>query len=238
MKIVETTAPISIEHLKEYFADKTVEYLVDYTNSSIKGKKLLIYLSNLELPIDIKWENTPEHLDLLKDYLHFDMIVDIPSLEIRCIEMLLQRSGVAVMEDNDKDFVETNADILDKWIQKINSLTLYNMYTVNLEEFKDFVESFPQDDTDEIEGINFVKLVRYPETAMLYDMLEEDKLRFYTKYFTEPMFKGNSLYHYWAVDTNPMFLLTYGIAEGLLNKEQFEEAVKADIEEIQNVSSV
>jgi hypothetical protein len=50
MKIIETTAPVKIEELKKYFADKDTFYLIDYANSDLKGTKLLTYLSNLDIP--------------------------------------------------------------------------------------------------------------------------------------------------------------------------------------------
>ena len=47
MNVIETTAPIKIEELKKYFADKETFYVIDYANSDLKGSKLLTYLSNL-----------------------------------------------------------------------------------------------------------------------------------------------------------------------------------------------
>ena len=52
--IIETKAPIAIDELKKYFTDKDVSYLIDYEKSDLKGKKLLTYLSNLDIPADIK----------------------------------------------------------------------------------------------------------------------------------------------------------------------------------------
>jgi len=34
------------------------------------------------------------------------------------------------------------------------------------------------------------------------------------------MFKGNNLFSYWANENNPMFLLTWGIASGNIQKAQ------------------
>ena len=70
--IIETTAPIAIEDLKKHFEDKETSYLVDYEKSELKGEKLLTYLSNLDLPCDLK-NITP---DLLKDYFHSTSLVN------------------------------------------------------------------------------------------------------------------------------------------------------------------
>ena len=48
--VIKTIAPIAIEDLKKYFLDKSITYNIDYTNSKIKGTKLLTYISNLDIP--------------------------------------------------------------------------------------------------------------------------------------------------------------------------------------------
>ena len=122
MNIIETTAPISIENLKKYFNDKTIRYVIDYENSSIKGKKLLTYLSNLDLPISIKWEEKEEYYNLLKDYFEFEMILNVESLELKAIHILLQHKNLIQIEN--KDFIALNNDLLERWESKIDSLTL------------------------------------------------------------------------------------------------------------------
>ena len=65
--IIETKAPISIEDLKKNFTETDVKYLIDYSISDLKGKKLITYLSNLDIPADIKNID----LDLVKDYIQY-----------------------------------------------------------------------------------------------------------------------------------------------------------------------
>ena len=52
--IIETKAPIAIDDLKKHFTDKDISFLIDYKKSDLKGEKLLTYLSNLDLPCDLK----------------------------------------------------------------------------------------------------------------------------------------------------------------------------------------
>ena len=96
MKIIETTAPISIEELKQYFTDKECFFVIDYKNSKLKGKKLLTYLSNLEIPSDIDFVGTPEEefLEVFKDYLNLEMICNIPSLEKISIDVIKEYKGI------------------------------------------------------------------------------------------------------------------------------------------------
>jgi hypothetical protein len=80
--IINTPAPISLEDIKEYFnAKETTQYTIDYSSSSIQGAKLLVYLSNLDLPCDIKFENTEDFDIMVRHYIEFPQVVSIKSLE-------------------------------------------------------------------------------------------------------------------------------------------------------------
>ena len=236
MDIIETTAPISIENLKKYFSDKSISYIIDYENSSIKGKKLLTYLSNLDLPIDIIWKETDEYYELLQDYLEFQMILNVESLELKVIDLLLQHKNI--IEVQNKDFIENNKKIFEVWESKIDSLTLFNMYIIEHDEFKQFVNSFPIDETESLEGVNFLSLIKHQELYETFQNVDQEKLKFYKNYFNNYMFKGKNLFHYWSNENNPLFLLTYGISENLFSNQDYINAKNKDIEEIKNVSSV
>ena len=121
--IIETKAPIAIDELKKYFTDKDVSYLIDYSTSELKGKKLLTYLSNLDIPADIKNVD----LELVKEYLHSVSLVNIKSLENIVIDILLVEKNLAKNEHYNK-FITENFEIIEKWKNKLESLTLYNMY--------------------------------------------------------------------------------------------------------------
>jgi hypothetical protein len=92
MNIIETTAPISIDNLKHYFVDKTTFYVINYKDSSLKGAKLLTYLSNLDIPCDIDFKDCAlsDYHDILKDYLHSPMIVNVSTLENAVINIIHQ----------------------------------------------------------------------------------------------------------------------------------------------------
>lgn len=226
MQIVETTAPISLNHLKLYFSDKTTRYTIDYENSQLKDELLLTYLGNLELPCDLKIENKESLYHLLKHYFSFRQIVDIPYLEHKAIDILFQYKGL--IETVDSDFINDNLEIISKWSKKLDSLTLYNMWIVETGEFKDFVKTFPENDTDAIEGVNFVSLLKYPHFYSYYSIMNEANLEYYSVYFNEYIFKGNNLYSYWANENNPLFLLTWSIASGQMNSSEYISSVKVD----------
>lgn len=243
MNVITTKAPIGIEDLKIYFQDKETQYLIDYAASDIKGEKLLVYLGNLDLPCDIIYDTNDSLFEMVEAYLKFTHIVNIPSLEYRVIDMLLQRKGIK--ENFTPAAIEKYGDLLDSWIEKLESLVLFNMYCINDDKIKEFVTSQPINDTDSTEGINFVSLLKHEEFYDFYQELKEENLKYYSKYFNDYMFKGQNLYSYWANEYNPMFLLTWGIANGIVTKEQYDASVisslmeiRKDIQELENVPPV
>jgi len=220
--VIKTIAPIAIEDLKKYFLDKSITYNIDYTNSKIKDTKLLTYISNLDIPCDISFNDKNEQEALLKEYLNSTVICSIPSLEILTINLLLEYKEIynSILY---KNFIEDNLEIIKQWESKLDSLTLYNMYIVNSPEMKEFAKRFPEDDTEDLTGINFLSLLKHELFYIYYGKIKESNLKFYTKYFNDYMFRGKNLYSYWATENNPLFLITFGISNGLQPIENTEE---------------
>jgi hypothetical protein len=216
MNIVNTIAPISIEDLKKYFTDKTITYIIDYTNSTIKGKKLLTYLSNLDIPCDIKFSTKQEEQELLKEYLHFEMICSIPELEKCTIQLLLDTKDISECVIYDEVFIKENIEIIQKWIERLESLIVYNLTTINKEDLglAEILSKFPVDESTDITGINFVSLLKHENFYDFYIIGNSKNLKFYKNYFEQYMFKGQNLFSYWATPINPMFVLTWGLVSG------------------------
>ena len=238
MNIVETIAPISLDNLKKYFNDKTTFFVINYKDSSLKGTKLLTYLSNLDIPSDIDFSgcSSDECYDMIKEYLHSSMIVNVHTLESSVINILHQAKQLVPLQD--KEFIEQNKDILNKWISKLESLSLYNMHIISDDMFKEFVSSFETDDSSELEGVNFISLLKHQNFYSFYNNTYKNSLKFYTHYFNDYMFKGKNMYSYWANENNPLFLLTYGIAEGVVEGDSYNSHKQKTIEELENVTSV
>lgn len=237
MNIIETIAPIPIEELKIYFNDKNTSYLINYENSKLKGNKLLTYLSNLDLPCDIEFgENEESKYELLKEYFHSQFLVNIPNLEYIASCVLHDYKGIT--NNGYSNFIKDNEEIVKHWCEVLDSLLLFNSYTLNIEEMKTYVESFPVNDTDSVEGINFVSLLKNPGFFMYYQNVNKKKMSFYTVYFKENIFKGKNLYHFWANSNNPLFLLTMGIAEGFVTGENYSDVIKNTNKEIESVTSL
>jgi len=238
MNIIKTAAPIAIEDLKKYFVDKNTLYEINYSQSKLKGSKLITYLSNLDLPCNINFSecSAEDRYSLLKEYMHSPMLVNIKSLEYFVISILAVAKGLT-KDEKHSIFINENFELVEKWINKIDSLTLYNMYIINSEQTKQFAESYPKDETDDIAGVNFISLLKHEEFYLLYNKVDKNKLKFYTKYFNEYMFKGRNLYSFWANQNNPMFLLTFAVGNGLKSQD-YIKAKQETIQGIQNATLV
>jgi hypothetical protein len=229
MNIINTTAPISIENLKKYFTDKSILYVIDYDSSALKEQKLLTYLSNLDLPVDVDLDVTKEdHLLLLKSYLETSSLVKVPSLEIAAFDCLMEFKQLST-STNYSSFIESNRQTISEWATRLDSLTLYNMWCLNDDSIKEWVETFETDESDTTRCVNFVNLLKYENFYSYYQAETPLVLRNYKKLFNDYCFKGKNLFQYWSNENNPMFLLTWGVASGNLNIEEFIAARNSDV---------
>jgi len=236
MSVIYTKAPIGLEDLKVYFQDKDTKYLIDYGTSDLKGEKLLTYLGNLDIPCDIIYDNDESLFEMVEAYLKFNHIVNIESLESRVIDMIFQRKNLKPQFT--PEIIDKFSGMLDQWIQKLESLVLFNIFCVNDETLKDYVRAQKEDDTNSTEGINFVSLLKHQNFYTFFEGVNESDLIYYSKYFNEYMFKGKNLYSYWANENNPMFLLTWGIVTGGFENQDYIDAKIKSIGEVVDVSPV
>jgi hypothetical protein len=86
------------------------------------------------------------------------------------------------------------------------------MYIVQDKTLQNFVKSHKEDNTKDLKGINFVELLKHEEFFDFYTNIDDKDLTYYKHYFNDYMFKGRSLFDFWANTNNPLFLLTWGIA--------------------------
>lgn len=234
MNLIHTSAPIAIEDLKKFFIDKSIYYVIDYDASTLKNQKLLTYLGNLDIPCDITFDSSNvTHLELFKTYLETSFLVKVNSLESAAITCLLEYKGLADSKIY-TDFIQNNLDLIKSWESRLDSLTLYNLWCIDSQEFKDWIITHQEDNSDNSKYVNFVNLLKHENFYDYYQAVNADSLKYYSKLFNEYCFKGENLYKYWAVDVNPLFLLTWGIADGTVNNKDFEAAIETDYAEYKN----
>lgn len=233
MKIIHTTAPLSIDQIKLAFSGEPVKYIIDYKNSpKLQGQKLLTYLSNIKLDCDIEFESFEDSLflELFKTYIYSPTLVSIPSLERAATQMLLECKNL-VPTRVFVDFVKENTEIVSQWLCRLDSLVLYNTYIVNDETFKAEATSYPEDATESTEGINWVSLLKNEYFFLYYQAINPANLRYHSSYWNKNLFKGQSLYGFWATPNNPMFLITWGILEQKINSKEWNQMLaEAELE--------
>lgn len=222
MNFIETTVPISIEKLKIYFNDKDTKFLIDYDNSTLKDEKFLTYISNLDIPCDIKFDFTNEnHRELLKNYFHTFNIVDLNSLAIAALDICLTYNSK--LENEYTEFIESNKDIVASWVNILQSMVLFNFHSIQSEKFKEYLSTFPKKQSPNT-GLNFVNILKLENMNSIFDVLDTSELFIYDDYFNSYMFKGKNLYHYWSNENNPMFLLTWSISESNSSSQNNKES--------------
>jgi hypothetical protein len=216
-KIIKVTAPISIENLKLYFEDKEIKFLINYTESTLKKEKIITYLSNLELPCDIIFDQSnDEHIELLKYYFISRNIISAPSLSEEALKVCLEFKNIC--DYGYQRFIDDNREIVENWVRLIESMSLYNLYTIKSEETENYVKGFNSADCFSL-GLNFVNLFSLEDLGLMYENIDENNLLYYPEFFNDYMFKGNSLYHYWANENNPMFIMTWGIMHNVIGEK-------------------
>jgi hypothetical protein len=229
MNIIETLAPLPIEDLKKYFEDNDTKYIINYSKSKLTGNKLLIYLSNLDVPCDIKLDTkSEEYYDLLKDYFNSSFLLQIETLELGAIQVILCKKKILSNERLEK-FILENFNIVEKWESILDSCTLFNLFSINDDTFKEYVKSHKKAEDENLTGINFVNLFKHPDIYEYLSRIDPNKLFYYEKFFNDYIFKGKNLYSYWADPNNPLFLLTYSISAELFKPEEYIKAKQEKI---------
>lgn len=233
--ILETIAPISIENLKQYFEDKTITFVIDYENSKLRGNKLLIYLSNLDIPCDIKFSNNDDISELVGEYLTCQNLVSVSSLESLVIQLLLEKRNI--FPKTLFAMLEKHADKLQAWENILDSLPLYNIFTLNVDQYKeDIIKNSEHDDNTYPEICNFVNLLKWQSFYNYYETPPK-KMKYYSKYFNDYVFSGNNLFHYWCNPNNLLYVMTGAIAEGLLDIKEYDESKNTSIAELKKIKA-
>jgi hypothetical protein len=224
MNVVKTCAPIPIEELKKYFADKETFYLINYADSELKGEKLLTYLGNLDIPCDIRFENAEDLKELVSVYLKSTFIVNLPILEDSVIKLLLANEGFeSDLSEEFKSYADEVKEDLNEWAKRIKSGGLFNLYCSGVDELKEQIEQHPlRDDTDSLVGVNWINLFKYDVVNYIMTNSTFNETIYYPKYFNDYMFKGNNLYHYFANKENSLHILTWAIGAGVYEEYKNE----------------
>lgn len=226
-KVIETAVPIPVATLREIVGDPEVALRVNLTESKERVKPLqaLIYLSNLELPVDVTFDGE-DALEVLDAYINLPTLLKCRRLETMLLEVMLQIKGIAVCNWVTDNWIKERIGILGKWLSLIDSMSLYMMTVVQDDKFQSATADFPVDDSSDTKGINFVHLFDNPLFPIAMEVVDDGLVRNYTKYFNDYMFKSKNLYSYWAIPENDLHLLLMTMVDDeVLSNEEFTQLV-------------
>lgn len=219
--IIETKAPIAIDLLKQYFLNTELSFDIVYEDSDLKGEQLLTYISNIDVPLNLKFNDPKSIQEIIEPYLNLTYIVDVPSLEDYTVKLLLQWAELIELDPEDEQLIKKNNDALSRIYSYIESLMVYSVLTVNMDDHEEFLQDFERIEQMSIPGINYVKLIKHPN---FIDMISnpKQKPKYYHNQFNDYIFKGNNLFYYWAVEENDLYCTQSALLHGALSDEDVE----------------
>ena len=239
-KLRETVVPFPTDMIRQYFSDKDLFFIANYSESKLKGAQFLTYLSNINIPSDVKF-NTPigyaEYAEIMKAYMESINIVNCAGLHVMAAEMLLvakglpyERSPYALPIDEKVIlmFIEEHYEMVQKWLHFIDSTQVYALRSIKAlnDHFKP-EEHFPVVEDRSYVGANIAQLFRIPQFIALYFVIENAtyKLSYFRDQFEEYMFKNETLAKYFQSPNNFAALYFMHYASGLFKPEDIKHGL-------------
>lgn len=236
------SVPIPAATLREYFENKELFFIANYDESRLKGEAFLTYLTNLNVPCDVKF-NTPmsyeTYSEVLLAYMNQNSIIGTAGLHVMAAEMLLLAKGLPyekspyalpIDESFPKRFVEENKELVDKWLHFLDSTQVYALSAIKaLNDHYKPKDRFQNVDDKNYVGRNIAVLYGLPEFIGFYFAIEGAKYRlsYFTQQYEEYMFKSERLAKYFGSKNNHAALLFSVVARGLVQGEEIGTGIFA-----------
>ena len=217
-KIIDCTAPIEIDSLKKYFDDKNLQFRIHYSRSKLQGKKLFVYLSNLDVPSDLDLPtdaNFEEKATLLKEYMTLPSIINLPTFNLAASAIVFKAKGYKLenaypnpyfSSEETELYINHNEDLVNKWIIFLDSCLIYAQKCIPQLNVETYLTDGVEIITDrEYIGQSVVKLFSLDFFFHNYYNRPINTQCYFKPQFEEYMFQGKNLYYYFANKYN--FLL-------------------------------
>lgn len=228
-KEIHTIVPIPVEHIRSYFKDKSIYFYLDYAKSKIKNKPFLTYIGNNGIPCEVLITDEvtkEERFLLIRDFMEIRVIIQSPLLARTVSKILLRYNNlekdidftdtIITLEQAD-EFIEENKELIVRWSVFLHSCLLYLIYTtIDLNDVIKVEEKFEHIDDPDYIGLNACQLFAVEDfyISFIAGTIPE-KLYFFTRQFTESIFRGSKLIKYFDVNENHF----YAILQGLIINE-------------------
>lgn len=260
-KQYDSVIPIPFEQLTEIFEleaelpeGEKLMVGVSYNECEYKGKKLLYYIANVEVEIDLAFSGVPNRedsfenpptfqdaLDLLVDYMHLDRISSVNYLNNLAAYVLATYGGYdlstyfgsfADVYDDEKiaKWIEDNKEVVHRWYTFFHSLPVFM-----IETHSEVKKIFPPDEVyTEIDDVNYVSLnvinlVKMPGFVDYILVPKEPckEIFIFKEQFNEPIYNGKNLYHYLMEVESQVFAACISLFNGQTSLEDLRMVEKA-----------
>jgi hypothetical protein len=244
------TIPFDSETLRSIITGEIKSPEIDYTNSKIKGKNFITYLSNLKyenLNIDFSSVSLDERFDLVCEFIKHNSTCHIEQLEATVIKCLFYFKGytLSLVDKSEDDkpflqkcifsneeiqqFVETNKHLIVQLCELLDGVLLYAIknLTAYKEAHGDFVTNNTVIEKQDI-GKTFVNLFDNPTFNCHYygTLIKFDNMKYFDYYFDRPIYSGKTLINFITSPNCFIFPLLKMILDKQFTQEQLNSMVK------------
>jgi hypothetical protein len=228
---VTVTAPLTAQDIRQHFQNPEIQFFIDCKNSRLKGSKLLTYLTNLDMPADVKIDlaDYDGYSELLSAFIEQRGINNCPTLTLLAGEVVMH---FAMVDRKDRPFTtlipeawverfcQEHADTLSLWRIFLDSMVIYMGRNIMKMPFEDNKELPVVDDRDAI-GHNVVKLLCIPDYLRVYFATTQLQAQVYFQpQFETPMFNGRDLAYYFFSPENYVGALLNGDLVAAMQTEE------------------
>lgn len=228
-KIVDVVIPIPFEKLAEIFEmettlaeDEKIVAAANFADCEYSGKKLLYYVANLGVEIDVTfvptkddWNPEPKKasfddaLELLYHYMTLDRVSSISymnSLAAYTIAVygdydlsFFDGSTLGFDYDKTKAWIEQNKDLVHKWYTFLHSLPVFMIEShTGMKKVFPPEESFKEIDDINYISLNIINLILMPGYVdyIFTTTKKPTELFIFKEQFKEAIYNGKNLFQY------------------------------------------
>lgn len=246
------TAPIGTDFIREFFTNKNITFLVNHTQSRLKGAIFLTYLSNLAVPSDVRFDqpmSEEEYDTIMTAYLTQRTISKAQTLQLMMAQLILWAKGLPfggipyvtlVPESYILNFAKKNCATILKWLHFIDSSHVFAFSSIaKLKEEHDPLKNGVEViDDKEYVGHNVVSLYDVPHFTELYFSIPNAGYRssYFIRQYEDYMFGNEKFAKFFAVPNNMLAAVYEGVASGYVDLNKPEEI--PELEGNVNVQSI
>lgn len=236
--IRETIVPLEIESIKEYFEKKDLFFIINYGKSQVKGSMFLTYISNLDLPCEINFNDATkqEKFDIVKVYMETRNINNSDVLRITVADLLLSFKNFDVTglfhnpiftNEEKAEFIGQNLELFKKWDQFLFSTMIFLIKSFpELNKVLQIEGQFKEKEDPAFIGLNVVNLFSIPSfLEMYYTTPLQQELFYFKTQFDEHIFKGKNFYSYYNCEENTFLHLLTAVLVGDIDPKELVDFV-------------